>query len=154
MSFQKTELPNGIRILTESVDYVGSASIGVWCETGSRHELPSEAESPTLLSTCFKGTPTRTSHQIAEEIEGRGGMPTPSQTRSKPAITAASSPRIPSTPSTSFATWSRTRFWMPRSWSAKKAVVLEEIKRGEDVILAISSTTSTCKVSGPTTTSA
>lgn len=75
MSFQKTQLPNGVRILTESVDHVGSASIGVWCETGSRHELPSEAGITHFIEhMLFKGTPTRTSHQIAEAIEGRGGM--------------------------------------------------------------------------------
>lgn len=74
MSLQKTLLPNGVRVLTESVPHVGSASIGLWCRTGSADELPHEAGITHLIEhMLFKGTERRTSRQIAEEIEGRGG---------------------------------------------------------------------------------
>jgi predicted Zn-dependent peptidase len=74
-SVQKSELNNGVRILTEHLPYVGSASIGVWCTTGSTHETESEAGITHFIEhMLFKGTPKRTSHQIAESIEGRGGM--------------------------------------------------------------------------------
>ncbi len=73
--FQKTTLPNGVRILTEQLDHVGSAAVGVWCLTGSIHELPNEAGITHFIEhMLFKGTERRTSQQIAEEIEGRGGM--------------------------------------------------------------------------------
>jgi predicted Zn-dependent peptidase len=75
MSFQQTQLNNGVRILTEHLPHVGSASIGIWCTTGSSHETPSEAGITHFIEhMLFKGTPKRTSHQIAEAIEGRGGM--------------------------------------------------------------------------------
>jgi len=71
---QKTELANGVRVLTESVPYVKSISVGLWCRTGSRHERADEAGITHLIEhMLFKGTPTRTAKQIAEAIEGRGG---------------------------------------------------------------------------------
>jgi predicted Zn-dependent peptidase len=74
-NIQQTTLANGVRILTESLPYVGSASIGIWCTTGSTHETEHEAGITHFIEhMLFKGTPKRTSHQIAEAIEGRGGM--------------------------------------------------------------------------------
>lgn len=74
-SMTKTILDNGIRVLCEPLTYVGSAAIGVWCTTGSTNELDNEAGITHFIEhMLFKGTKTRTSKQIAEEIEGRGGM--------------------------------------------------------------------------------
>ncbi|MDI9635036.1 pitrilysin family protein [Kamptonema cortianum] len=74
-NFTKSELSNGVRILTERLDHVGSAAIGLWCTTGSTHESESEAGITHFIEhMLFKGTERRTAHQIAEEIEGRGGM--------------------------------------------------------------------------------
>lgn len=70
----KYTLENGVRVLVEPVDYVRSASIGLWCKTGSRHERDSEAGITHLIEhMLFKGTESRTAKQIAEAIEGRGG---------------------------------------------------------------------------------
>lgn len=69
-----TRLPNGVRVLIEPVSHVQSAAIGLWCRTGSRHETDDEAGITHLIEhMLFKGTPTRTAKQIAEDIEGRGG---------------------------------------------------------------------------------
>lgn len=71
---QKYVLDNGVRVLVEAVDYVRSASIGLWCKTGSRHEFDSEAGITHLIEhMLFKGTERRTAKEIAEAIEGRGG---------------------------------------------------------------------------------
>ncbi len=71
---QKYTLDNGVRVLVESVDYVRSASIGLWCKTGSRHEHDEEAGITHLIEhMLFKGTKSRSSKEIAEAIEGRGG---------------------------------------------------------------------------------
>lgn len=73
-SIHKTVLPNGVRILVEPISTVHSAAIGLWCKTGSRHELDSEAGITHLIEhMLFKGTQTRTAKEIAEAIEGRGG---------------------------------------------------------------------------------
>lgn len=74
MPIQKTTLSNGVRILVEPVSHVQSAAIGLWCRTGSRHELDNEAGITHLIEhMLFKGTKTRTAKEIAESIEGRGG---------------------------------------------------------------------------------
>ncbi|MEI7577761.1 MAG: pitrilysin family protein [Armatimonadota bacterium] len=71
----KTTLDNGVRILVENVPYVRSAAIGLWCKTGSRHEFEHEAGITHLIEhMLFKGTERRTAKEIAESIEGRGGM--------------------------------------------------------------------------------
>jgi predicted Zn-dependent peptidase len=41
-NIQKIVLDNGVRILVEPVTHVQSAAIGLWCRTGSRHELDTE----------------------------------------------------------------------------------------------------------------
>lgn len=70
----KYTLDNGVRVLVEPVDYVRSASIGLWCKTGSRHEFDNEAGITHLIEhMLFKGTAKRTAKEIAEAIEGRGG---------------------------------------------------------------------------------
>ncbi|HVT13660.1 MAG TPA: pitrilysin family protein [Fimbriimonadaceae bacterium] len=71
---QKYVLDNGVRVLVEAVDYVRSASIGLWCKTGSRHEFDNEAGITHLIEhMLFKGTEHRSAKEIAEAIEGRGG---------------------------------------------------------------------------------
>jgi predicted Zn-dependent peptidase len=74
-NIQKTILPNGVRVISESVDYVASAALGVWCRTGSVDETEHEAGITHLIEhMLFKGTERRDSRTIAQEIEGRGGM--------------------------------------------------------------------------------
>lgn len=75
MPIDKTVLPNGVRILSETVTHVESASIGLWCRTGSSDETDAEAGITHFIEhMLFKGTPTRDAHQIADSIEARGGM--------------------------------------------------------------------------------
>jgi predicted Zn-dependent peptidase len=70
----KFVLPNGVRVLCEPVDYVQSAAIGIWCQNGSRMEADSEGGISHLIEhMLFKGTAKRTSEEIAQAIEGRGG---------------------------------------------------------------------------------
>lgn len=71
----KSVLENGVRVLVEPVTHVQSAAIGLWCRTGSRHEHDDEAGITHLIEhMLFKGTKKRSSKEIAEAIEGRGGM--------------------------------------------------------------------------------
>lgn len=71
---QKTELPNGLRIVTESIQTVRSLSAGVWVETGSRHEKEEEAGITHFLEhMLFKGTERRSAYEIALSMESVGG---------------------------------------------------------------------------------
>ena len=67
-------LPNGVRVLTESMRHVRSVTIGVWCDVGSAGE-PAERRgiSHLLEHMVFKGTPRRTARAIAEEMDAVGG---------------------------------------------------------------------------------
>jgi predicted Zn-dependent peptidase len=74
MSVEITTLPSGLRIVTDSMPQLETASLGVWIGAGSRHE--SEAEhglSHLLEHMAFKGTKRRSARAIAEEIEAAGG---------------------------------------------------------------------------------
>jgi predicted Zn-dependent peptidase len=69
-----TTLPNGLRIVTEKMPGLASASIGVWITAGGRHERPEQNGIAHFLEhMAFKGTKRRSALQIAEEIEDVGG---------------------------------------------------------------------------------
>ncbi|MEM7743371.1 MAG: pitrilysin family protein [Pseudomonadota bacterium] len=74
MSVQTHRLPNGLRVVTEKMPGLASASIGVWVDAGTRDEAePENGIAHFLEHMAFKGTARRTSLQIAEEIEDVGG---------------------------------------------------------------------------------
>ncbi len=74
MSIEISELPNGLRIATEPMPGLRSASIGIFITAGGRHErLEQNGIAHFLEHMAFKGTPTRTAQAIAEEIEDVGG---------------------------------------------------------------------------------
>lgn len=71
---RKTTLSNGARIITEVVDEVYSASIGIWVDVGSEDEdVSNNGVSHCLEHMLFKGTTRRTAQDIAQEIEDVGG---------------------------------------------------------------------------------
>jgi predicted Zn-dependent peptidase len=69
-----TTLPNGLRIVTEEMPGLLSASVGVWVCAGGRHERAEQNGIAHFLEhMAFKGTRRRTARRIAEEIEDVGG---------------------------------------------------------------------------------
>lgn len=71
---QKTVLPNGLTILTEEMDHLRSASIGIWVRCGSRHEpITQSGISHFIEHMLFKGTEHRSIHDIAYETDLLGG---------------------------------------------------------------------------------
>ncbi|MBN8293177.1 insulinase family protein [Rhodobacter sp. NTK016B] len=69
-----TTLPNGFRIVTEPMPGLASAAVGIWVMAGARHERAEQNGIAHFLEhMAFKGTATRSSLQIAEEIEDVGG---------------------------------------------------------------------------------
>ncbi len=72
---QRTVLDNGLRLLSEEVPGMPSATVGIWVENGSRDEDPQEnGVSHFLEHLFFKGTERRTAAGIAEEIDAIGGV--------------------------------------------------------------------------------
>nr|WP_086829151.1 pitrilysin family protein [Allokutzneria sp. NRRL B-24872] len=71
---RRTVLPCGLRVITEQLPGVRSASVGIWVGVGSRDEEPEVAGAAHYLEhLLFKGTRRRTAAQIAEEIDAVGG---------------------------------------------------------------------------------
>jgi predicted Zn-dependent peptidase len=71
---RRTVLPNGLRVLTESVPSVRSTTFGVWVGAGSREESGAHAGAAHYLEHVpFRATATRTGMQISGAIEGVGG---------------------------------------------------------------------------------
>jgi predicted Zn-dependent peptidase len=71
---KRTVLPGGLRVITEQVPGVRSASVGIWVGVGSRDEKPAVAGAAHYLEhLLFKGTAKRTAVAIAEEIDAVGG---------------------------------------------------------------------------------
>jgi len=70
----RTTLPSGLRIVTEEVSTVRSATFGVWVNVGSRDETPLVAGASHFLEhLLFKGTPSRNAMEISSAIESVGG---------------------------------------------------------------------------------
>jgi len=74
MSVRISELPGGLRVVSDSMDRVETVSLGAWVEVGTRDEAPAvNGISHLLEHMAFKGTERRSARQIAEEIENVGG---------------------------------------------------------------------------------
>lgn len=72
---RKYTLDNGIRIMMEKIDYVRSASIGIWVKAGSNNENDeTNGMSHFIEHMLFKGTKNRKANEIAEEIDSLGGQ--------------------------------------------------------------------------------
>lgn len=71
---RRTVLANGTKILTEVVEEVYSASIGIWVDVGSEDEgTRDNGVSHCLEHMLFKGTSKRSAQEISQEIEDVGG---------------------------------------------------------------------------------
>ena len=72
--YKKTILPGGIKVISESVPYLKSFSLGFWFDVGSRDETPQNNGITHFIEhMLFKGTQKRSAHRIANEIESCGG---------------------------------------------------------------------------------
>lgn len=68
-------LPNGLVVITETMQNVRSVSVGIWVRNGSRREVRSENGLAHFLEhMVFKGTERRSAEDIAREMDSVGGM--------------------------------------------------------------------------------
>jgi predicted Zn-dependent peptidase len=74
-TFAYHELPNGLRVVCESLPQVHSAAVGFYVRTGARHERPElHGVSHFLEHMCFKGTPRRSSRDINVRFDDLGSI--------------------------------------------------------------------------------
>lgn len=72
---QYTELPNGIRIVSENAPHFNSVALGAFFAVGSRYETKEQnGISHMLEHMVFKRTKNRTAFDISRQIEDVGGL--------------------------------------------------------------------------------
>ena len=72
---QRHVLPNGLIVITETMQHVRSVSVGIWVRNGSRREVLAENGLAHFLEhMVFKGTERRSAEDIAREMDSVGGM--------------------------------------------------------------------------------
>jgi predicted Zn-dependent peptidase len=70
-----TTLESGLRVATETMANVQTASVGVWVDVGARYEAEQvNGVAHMLEHMAFKGTARRSARAIAEAIENVGGQ--------------------------------------------------------------------------------
>ncbi|WP_169307642.1 M16 family metallopeptidase [Gemmatimonas aurantiaca] len=70
----RTDLPNGLTVLSEAVPGARSVAFGAWVRAATLHERPEEMGVSHLLEhMVFKGTRTRSAQEIALSLETLGG---------------------------------------------------------------------------------
>ncbi|MEU7556396.1 pitrilysin family protein [Streptomyces sp. NPDC044571] len=71
---RRTVLPGGLRIVTETLPSVRSATFGIWAHVGSRDETPTlNGATHYLEHLLFKGTAQRSALDISSAIDAVGG---------------------------------------------------------------------------------
>jgi predicted Zn-dependent peptidase len=69
-----SRLSNGMRVVSHRMPHLGTVALGLWVQSGARHEAEAEhGISHMLEHMAFKGTARRSARDIAEEIEQVGG---------------------------------------------------------------------------------
>ncbi|MCK8680415.1 M16 family metallopeptidase [Streptomyces lichenis] len=71
---RRTTLPGGLRVITETLPSVRSATFGIWAHVGSRDETPALGGATHYLEhLLFKGTATRSALDISSATDAVGG---------------------------------------------------------------------------------
>lgn len=74
VSFRKSFLPGGVRVLTESHPVSRAVSCGIWVNRGTRHEADHEAGLAHFIEhMVFKRTKKRSAFEISRDMEAVGG---------------------------------------------------------------------------------
>ncbi|MGH7729026.1 MAG: M16 family metallopeptidase [Vulcanimicrobiaceae bacterium] len=72
--YRTTTLPNGLRVISERMPHVRSATLGIWADVGSAAERAEQRGVSHLVEhMLFKGTTGRSAREIAETIDRVGG---------------------------------------------------------------------------------
>ncbi len=73
-NLRRTELPNGLIVLTERMDHMRSVAMGAWIKSGSRCEAAeTNGISHFVEHMLFKGTRSRSAQNIARAMDSIGG---------------------------------------------------------------------------------
>src|SRR2546421_76293 len=132
-NIELTTLPNGLRIVSETVPHVQSVSVGIWVGVGERDEEKDVLGiSHFIEHMVFKGTPKRDARQIADEIESRGGSLNAFTDKEYTCYYARALSEHAPIVMDVLTDMLRNSLFDPEEITREKGVVLEEIKRYKD----------------------
>lgn len=131
--YRKLVLDNGVRVVTERIPTLKSVTVGIWVNTGSRDEQPSQAGySHFIEHMFFKGTRSRSAIQISREIDGLGGEMNAFTTRETTTFyVKILDQQLPQALELLADLFHHSRF-DPKEVEKEKQVVLEEIRMVQD----------------------
>jgi predicted Zn-dependent peptidase len=130
---EKTVLPNGLRVITEQMPHVRSVAMGVWVDTGSRHESDDQSGiSHFIEHMVFKGTTTRSAEDIACSVDAIGGHLDAFTTKENVAFTAKVLDQHVPRALDVVSDMVLDPAFRENDISKEKSVVLEELKMDED----------------------
>ncbi len=132
-SYKKTTLANGIRVISEEISSVKSASIGIWINTGSRNETETtNGISHFIEHMMFKGTEKRNFQQIAQSLESVGGYMNAFTTKEHTCYYARVLDEFVEKAVDVLSDMVQRSRFPVKEMEKEKTVILEEIKRSED----------------------
>ncbi len=130
---ERSVLPSGLTLLTQTMSDRHTVSVGVWVRTGARDESREHSGLAHFIEhMMFKGTETRDARAIASSLESLGGQLDAFTTREQVCYTArALSEHLPQSIEILSDLLCRSRF-EPVEIEREKSVVKEEILAYED----------------------
>jgi len=133
-TYKRSCLPGGLRVITEEIPTVRSATIGVWVGTGSSWETPETMGiSHFIEHMLFKGTTRRSAREIARAIDGLGGTLNAFTSKEHTCFYAKVLDRHLPKAVDVLADMIQHPLFDPADIDREKAVVVEEIKMHEDI---------------------
>ncbi|HTR81814.1 MAG TPA: pitrilysin family protein [Bacteroidota bacterium] len=132
-AYQKSVLPNGIRVVSEEIPHVKSVSIGIWIDTGSQNETElTNGVSHFVEHMVFKGTEHRSTQQIARSLESVGGYLNAFTTKEHTCYYARVLDEFTELAVDVLSDLVQFPLFPEKEIEKEKKVVLEEIKNAED----------------------
>lgn len=129
----RSVLPGGLRVLTQTLPSVRSVSLGIWVASGSRHESDADSGITHFIEhMVFKGTDRLSARDIACEIDGLGGHLNAYTTKETTAFTAKVLDEQWQRALGILAEMVRRPAFVEAEIEREKSVVLEELKMDED----------------------
>jgi predicted Zn-dependent peptidase len=129
--YTQTELPSGVRVISERLPHVRSAAVGYWIGAGSRDETPARAGlSHFIEHLLFKGSSRYSALEIAEIFDELGGELNAATSREHTVVYA----RVPDTRLATALEVMGDMVFSPLldDLDSEREVVLEEIAMYED----------------------
>lgn len=129
-----TTLPSGLRVATERMPHVRSATVGWWVDVGSRDEDAGLAGATHFLEhLLFKGTQRRSAREIAEAFDAIGGDSNAFTTKEHTCFLARVLDRHVDEAIAILADMIGGARCAPEDVEAERRVILEELRQHEDL---------------------